>query len=338
MTFKNELKVSVCIISYNQQGYIRECLTSIIEQETNFNYEIIVRDDNSSDSTYSIIKEFSLKYPSKIKLLDSADNIGMNSNLKVVMENSSGEFIAICEGDDFWTDRNKLQIQYELAEKHTDLDFFISSCSSVNDESRVISQGKHKFFGGEQEAFFDSSSVLKFPGQFSPTASYFFRRSVVSSLPDWFDKSRTANGDFFIEMYASKRGGMYIPHVLSAYRIASEGSYTQAMNKASSEKKLKHINDMMEAISYMKVDFPELKGQFNLKDSALRFMAALCYVELDNFELFQKYIIPIDNNFVSKYHKLLMLFRQFKLCIKLIHLNYSFAKKVELFINKKILC
>jgi hypothetical protein len=110
------------------------------------------------------------------------------------------------------------------------------------------------------------------------------------------------------------------------------------MNKASPDKKLIHINDMMEAVSNMKVDFPELKGQFDLKESALRFMAALCYLELDDFELFQKYITPINNKFVSKYHKLLMVFGQFKYCIKLIHMNYRFAKKVELFINKKILC
>jgi glycosyltransferase involved in cell wall biosynthesis len=337
MTFKNEIKVSVCVISYNQQGYIRECLTSLIEQKTNFDYEIVVRDDKSSDSTYSIIKELSSRYPSKIKLLDSADNIGMNSNLKTVMENASGEYIALCEGDDFWTDRNKLQIQYDLAKKHAHLDFFVSTCSSVNDESRVIPQSKDRFFGGDNEAFFDSSSVLKFPGQFAPTASYFFRSSVVSLLPDWFDKSRTANGDFFIEMYASKKGGLYTPHVLSSYRVASEGSYTQTMNKASPDKKLIHINDMMEALSHMKVDFPELKGQFNLKESALRFTAALCYVELDDFAQFQNHITPIDNNFASKYHKLLVIFRKFKYVIKFVQMNYSLAKSVELFVNKKVL-
>jgi glycosyltransferase involved in cell wall biosynthesis len=334
---ENEIKVSICVITYNHQNYIEECLNSLISQKTDFTFEIVIRDDNSTDGTFAIIKKYAEEYPKLINLLNSDKNLGMNTNFKSVADVALGDYIAICEGDDFWLNSHKLQIQYDFSKKNTSLDFFVHACHMVNEKSQKVPQKKHWFFGGEQIDFFDSATVLKFPGQFAATASYFFKRSVIDSLPQWFDASRTANGDFFIEMYASKKGGMYSPLALSAYRISSEGSYSQMMNKADPLKKLKHVEDMLNAISQMQLDFPELKDNFNLKISALHLTAALCYLSLNDFKSFQQYVVPIKNNYVSKYHRLLAKFRYFNLMVKVMSTSYVFLKKIELFLRKNIL-
>lgn len=112
----SNMNISACVITYNQENYIKKCLEGAINQKTSYSYEIIIGDDCSTDNTRRICEEYSNKYPGLIKLLPKEPNLGMIANWIRTMSNCRGEYISICEGDDYWTDPYKLQKQANFLE------------------------------------------------------------------------------------------------------------------------------------------------------------------------------------------------------------------------------
>lgn len=114
--------VSICCIAYNHEKYIREALDSFINQKTDFEYEILVHDDASTDMTTSIILEYAEKYPGIIKPIIQKENIYSKNILawEYIYPHISGKYFALCEGDDYWCDNHKLQMQVDFLEKHAD--------------------------------------------------------------------------------------------------------------------------------------------------------------------------------------------------------------------------
>lgn len=109
-------KVSVFMITYNHEKYIAEALDSILMQKTDFDFDIVIGEDCSTDATRRIVLEYSRKYPDKIKLLLHNVNVGFISNMMYVLEACTGKYVAMCEGDDYWTDPFKLQKQVDFLE------------------------------------------------------------------------------------------------------------------------------------------------------------------------------------------------------------------------------
>lgn len=114
---KSKPLVSVCTITYNHEQYINEAIESFLMQETDFPFEIVIGEDCSTDSTRVIIDEYVAKYPNIIRLITSENNVGMQENGARTILSCIGEYIAFCEGDDYWTDKKKLQIQIDEIEK-----------------------------------------------------------------------------------------------------------------------------------------------------------------------------------------------------------------------------
>lgn len=115
--------LSVAILTYNQEKYIQQCLDAVLMQEVDFKYEIVVGDDASSDGTQDVLREYALKYPGKFVLLLGEKNEGISMNYKKVLSACKGKYIALCEGDDYWTEARKLQAQVDFLESHTDYGF-----------------------------------------------------------------------------------------------------------------------------------------------------------------------------------------------------------------------
>lgn len=108
-------KVSVCVVTYNQEAYIEKCLMSLVEQEVNFEYEIIVGEDCSTDGTRAVVERIAKIYPQKIKLVLQEKNIGSSENYKSVYHLTRGKYIAHMDGDDYALP-GKLQAQYDILE------------------------------------------------------------------------------------------------------------------------------------------------------------------------------------------------------------------------------
>lgn len=113
------LKLSVFVVTYNQERYIRQCLESIVTQKVDFEYEVIIGDDCSTDGTGAICDEFAAKYP-QILVYHHPKNLGLLRNWEFVMNKCKGEYIALIEGDDYWIDENKLQRQVDWLDAHPD--------------------------------------------------------------------------------------------------------------------------------------------------------------------------------------------------------------------------
>ena len=112
--------VSVCVTAYNHAPYIAECLESILSQRTDFGVEIIIGEDCSRDSTRQICEAYAERYEERIRLLESERNVGMRANYRRVVEAARGEWIAFCDGDDYFTDQNKLQMQVDALRARPD--------------------------------------------------------------------------------------------------------------------------------------------------------------------------------------------------------------------------
>ena len=118
-----DVKVTVCCITYNHEKYIRNCLESLVSQNTDFDYDIIIHDDASTDNTVEIIKEYEEKYPNIKSIIQTENKYskGISPLRDILFPLVKGKYIAMCEGDDFWCDNFKLKKQYEIMEKNSEL-------------------------------------------------------------------------------------------------------------------------------------------------------------------------------------------------------------------------
>ena len=127
----DEVLVSILCITYNQENFIRQCLDSFMMQKTNFKFEVLIHDDASTDKTADIIREYEKKYPDIIKPIYQTENQwskGLAVNRTYNYPRITGKYVAMCEGDDYWTDPYKLQKQVDFLEKHPDYSLCASNC------------------------------------------------------------------------------------------------------------------------------------------------------------------------------------------------------------------
>lgn len=115
---KMQLMLSVIIISYNQEKYIQEAIDSVLNQKTKYEYEVLLADDCSPDNTKEVLKEYQKKYPDKIKVLPRKSNLGANKNIMDAYLKCKGKYVTVLEGDDYWNNENKIQIQIDFLESH----------------------------------------------------------------------------------------------------------------------------------------------------------------------------------------------------------------------------
>ena len=208
-----EIKVSACIITYNQQDYIRECLDGAINQVLDYEYEIVIGDDCSTDDTFQICLEYANKYPEKIKLLSRDKNLGMAKNWISTISECNGKYIALCEGDDYWTNNSKLQKQVDFLEKNSECSFCFHKALRVdaNNEAltKVYPENLKKTILGVAD-FFAIPTI--------PTASVVFRNEI--KVPNLI------HSHMDLPVYAAlltKGKAGFIEEQMSFYRVHSEG-------------------------------------------------------------------------------------------------------------------
>lgn len=138
----NELMLSVVVITYNQEKYISQALDSILSQQTDYAYEIVVGDDASTDSTPSILKKFSIIYSDRIKLYLREKNMGGKgaNNLYDLLLKCRGKYVITLEGDDFWIDNKKIQKQIDFLENNLEFIGVAHKCVVVNENSEPNSE------------------------------------------------------------------------------------------------------------------------------------------------------------------------------------------------------
>lgn len=133
---------SVAVLTYNSEATVRQCIDSILMQKTDFDYEIVVGDDCSKDSTQSILLDYSQQYPKKFVLLFNELNKGVSWNNVNVLSHCQGEYVAMCEGDDYWMDENKLQTQVDFLRANDDYGFVGAVCAELYPDGSMKMNGE----------------------------------------------------------------------------------------------------------------------------------------------------------------------------------------------------
>lgn len=209
--------VSINCITYNQVNYIRQCLEGFLIQKTNFDYEVLIHDDASTDGTDDIIREYAQKYPTIIKPIFEKENQyskGVPISATFNYPRAKGKYIAVCEGDDYWTDPYKLQKQVDFLESHPEYAMCFHDCYIRNET-------QNEFYHEEIQDR-DYSVKELFSKWIVPTASMLLKKECVLEIsPD----IRIINGDICVVLSCFAHGKVCgMKDKMSAYRVQENGA------------------------------------------------------------------------------------------------------------------
>lgn len=212
--------ISIGMITYNHELYVRQAIESILQQKTTFKIELVIGEDCSTDSTRSICEEYALSHPEVVKLLPSEKNLGVTPNFIRTLLACSGDFIALCEGDDYWTDPLKLQKQVEFLEANPGYVACFHPVMVVDAAGNPLRSAKNSFIHNR-----DLSSEELILGRVMSTLSLCYR-NVITEFPEEFYKSPT--GDNFLSSLLGQYGkAKYLDTIRpSAYRMHAGGAWS----------------------------------------------------------------------------------------------------------------
>lgn len=238
----DEMMVSIICLTYNHSDYIVKALDSFLMQETTFDYEVIVGEDCSTDNTLAIVEAYAEAYPDIIRVVTSEENVGSRANGSRARAVARGKYTAICEGDDYWTDPHKLQLQVTYMEENP-------RCSMTFHAARFV-DGEGELLGREQRPYTQNQrvtteAVIMGGGGFIPSASTVYRTACLERMPDFYEKAIV--GDYPKQMILAAQGNVYyFDRFMSDYRYMHQGSWT--INHRKPEKVLRSSQGIVELL------------------------------------------------------------------------------------------
>ena len=237
------LMLTVMCLTFNHAEYIRDALEGFVKQQTEYRFEVVVHDDCSTDGTDKICREYADKYPDIIKFYPEEENRYSKGTLgQIVRSLAHGKYIALCEGDDYWTDPQKIQKQLSALEARPDVDI---CAHSVRQYDVAAGTFRPALFGPSYEdETISPERVIEGDGQFVATCSLMMRREIYIA-DNFFPGMRTYDHD--LQMRGAMRGGMlYLKDPMAVYRVNAAGSWT--MNMAADRMKFVKYNEERIAI------------------------------------------------------------------------------------------
>lgn len=229
--------LTICCITYNHEKYIKQTIESFLMQKTNFKIEIIIHDDASTDQTAEIIRSYKRKYPSLIKHILQEENQFSKGNKNIFLgpiSQAEGKYIALCEGDDYWSDPYKLQKQVDYLENNPECTLCTHATQIVLPDG--ISERIIGLF--DKSTKYSPEDVIINETEVGHTSSMVFPKEVIKQLPDWY--SRVPTEDTPLKMISASKGyGYFFRDVMSVYRKGVEGSWTVRVHN-NIKNKIKH--------------------------------------------------------------------------------------------------
>lgn len=200
------------MITYNHQDYIEQAISGVLMQKTNFEFELIISNDNSTDNSDLVIRNYinNHKYKDKVKYINNRENKGMMPNFINTLEKCTGQYIAICEGDDYWTDELKLQKQADFLDQNKDFSICFHKMK-VQDKEEI--KDDFIIYNSQITTIHDLTK-----GNYIHTYSVMYRNNLFEKFPEYFYTSPV--GDYFLHLLNSQYGKIYcFDEIMAVYRI-----------------------------------------------------------------------------------------------------------------------
>ena len=188
----NKIRISVIMVTYNHEKYIIQAMEGVLMQKCDFKFEVLIHDDASTDNSSEIIREYELKYPDIIKpIYQKVNQYSQKKNIwgDFQFSRAKGEYIAICEGDDYWIDPMKLQKQIDFLENNKDYQMVFSRCEELGNK------GARKINICYNKEYFDTDIFNQW---LIPTASVLFRNNLTIEDYKIFNNPNILFGDFYL--------------------------------------------------------------------------------------------------------------------------------------------
>lgn len=248
---QNNPKVSVCVVTYNHEKYIKECLESIVTQKCDFDFEVIVGEDCSTDSTRAIVQEYVDKYPNIVKPLFHEKNVGPTQNFIQVNKKAIGTYIAHMDGDDFWYE-GKLSYQVEIMENNPDIVQCWHCTNIVDKNSKNTGIFPSKLARKFYPTIIKSKDIALSYALVGHHSTQMFKRTAYD-----FDKLSEEALDYMGAFLISLNGKTYYSkEILSAYRYVPNNSVT-----SNSSSKRVTVDLLSEHLVEISEKFPEYQSE-----------------------------------------------------------------------------
>ena len=260
-------KISVAVITYNQQDTIAQTLDSILMQKGDFDLELVVGEDCSTDNTWNICHEYAEQYPEIVRLLPNTQNLGIMRNFARVIQHCHGDFVGMCAGDDYWCDEMKLQKQLDFFGSH--LEYGVVSTSGYKllvRENRLVPNAiapLHPVEDGNVKPFYFSSSYSG--GVYAMPLSLLIRKDVLEKVDfEEFVKRSFPVEDYPMQAVMSQytKWG-HVPDMTVVYRVYKESATFVSVDHP---KYLSYHKGLMAIRRYLNDLFPQ-DACFSIPDS-----------------------------------------------------------------------
>ncbi len=220
MSQKSPIKISVLMLAYNQERYIDEAIRSVMLQETDFPFELVIGNDASTDATGERCEAWRKKYPDQIVLFNREKNLGLQQNFIQTYKHCRGAYVAICEGDDFWCSKHKLQRQAAFLEQHPEYAMCFHRVINYYED-----RGTKSLSNGGQEVVTDILDLAR--SNYISNVSILFRRGLFGELPEWF--ARVSTYDYAIHLLNAQYGKIYyMKQPMAVYRQHEHAIWSEA--------------------------------------------------------------------------------------------------------------
>ncbi len=243
-------EVSVICNTYNHGKYIRESLEGFLMQRTDFAFEVLVHDDASTDDTADIIRGFQADYPEIVKPIFQTENQyskGGGINKRFQFPRAKGQYIAYCEGDDYWTDPEKLQKQYDALEAHPEVDM----CGHTT--SKRYSNGKEVIVSVSDTISLITPEQMILGGGLSlNTCSLMYRATMLNEK---WNFREYMDYDYTLKIQGSLRGGiLYLPDNMATYRFMSGPDSWTSRVLRNNDLEINHTKKRLQMLDYLNED------------------------------------------------------------------------------------
>lgn len=208
------------MVTYNHERHIAQAIESVLGQQCDgFDIELVIGEDCSTDGTRAIVEEYSRRFPESVVIVSGPHNVGAQRNVARTLERCTGDYIAVLDGDDFWTSPRKLQTQVDFLESNADCALCFHNVQVVDDSGNVL---ETLDMSAMRERTHLEDLLI---GNYMSSCSVMYRGHLVDALPEWW--AEVELGDFPLGVLHARHGWIgYIDEVMAAYRRHPGGEFS----------------------------------------------------------------------------------------------------------------